>query len=217
MDGAPFERYTFILHISEGAGCSGMEHANSTAISASSDEYLPSVAAHEFFHLWNVKRIRPASLEPVDHTKEQFTRALWFAEGVTNTYASYTLVRSGIWSKEQFYADLGEQITELEARPANRWQSAEQSSLDAWLAEYEFCQTGKNVSRQFGHSSDSGERRRRFVRRVFREIRGRDGLVPVPENSGAGRFGAANRGAPQTDSGLLCGARTERRVPREHG
>ncbi len=136
MDGAPFERYTFILHISKGAGGSGMEHANSTAISASSDEYLPSVAAHEFFHLWNVKRIRPASLEPVDHTKEQFTRALWFAEGVTNTYASYTLVRSGIWSKEQFYADLGEQITELEARPANRWQSAEQSSLDAWLEKY---------------------------------------------------------------------------------
>ncbi len=136
MDGAPFERYTFILHIGKGAGGSGMEHANSTAISAYSDEYLPNVAAHEFFHLWNVKRIRPASLEPVDDTKEQSTRSLWFAEGVTNTYASYTLVRSGIWSKEQFYADLGEQITELEGRPANRWQSAEQSSLDAWLEKY---------------------------------------------------------------------------------
>lgn len=136
MDGAPFERYTFILHFGKGADGSGMEHANSTAISAYSDEYLPSVAAHEFFHLWNVKRIRPASLVPVDDTKEQYTRALWFAEGVTNTYASYTLVRSGIWSKEQFYADLGDQITELESRPANRWQSAEQSSLDAWLEKY---------------------------------------------------------------------------------
>src|SRR5258707_706497 len=113
-----------------------MEHANSTAMGVYSDEYLPSVAAHEFFHLWNVKRIRPASLEPVDYTKEQYTRALWFAEGVTNTYGSYTLVRSGIWSKEQFYADLGEQITELEGRPANHWQSAEQSSLDAWLEKY---------------------------------------------------------------------------------
>src|SRR5258706_13751523 len=135
MDGSPFERYTFILHIGKGFG-GGMEHANSTAIGVYSDEYLPSVAAHEFFHLWNVKRIRPASLEPVDYTKEQYTRALWFAEGVTNTYGSYTLVRSGIWSKEQFYADLGEQITELEGRPANRWQSAEQSSLDAWLEKY---------------------------------------------------------------------------------
>jgi len=136
MGEVPFEHYTFILHIGKGAGGGGMEHANSTAIGAYSDEYLPGVAAHELFHFWNVKRIRPASLDPVDDTKEQYTRALWFAEGVTNTYGSYTLVRSGIWSKDQFYADLGEQISELEERPANRWQSAEQSSLDAWLEKY---------------------------------------------------------------------------------
>ena len=140
MGGAPFEHYTFILHIGKAAAGGvggGMEHANSTAIGVSSDEFLPGVAAHEFFHLWNVERIRPASLEPVDYSKEQYTRALWFAEGVTSTYASYTLVRSGIWSKARFYEDLGEQISELEARPANRWQSAEQSSLDAWLEKYQ--------------------------------------------------------------------------------
>lgn len=137
MEGAPFDRYTFILHIGRGAGGGGMEHSYSTAIGVSSDEYLSGVAAHEFFHLWNVKRIRPATLEPVDYTKEQYTRALWFAEGVTNTYGSYALVRTGIWSKDRFYQDLGEQITELESRPANRWQSAEQSSLDAWLEKYQ--------------------------------------------------------------------------------
>ena len=142
MDGAPFDHYpfdhyTFILHIGRGAGGGGMEHSYSTAIGVPSDEYLAGVAAHEFFHLWNVKRIRPATLEPVDYTKEQYTRALWFAEGVTNTYGSFTLVRSGIWSKDRFYEDLGEQITELETRPANRWQSAEQSSLDAWLEKYQ--------------------------------------------------------------------------------
>jgi predicted metalloprotease with PDZ domain len=136
MGGAPFERYLFILHLGREAGGGGMEHENSTAIGVYSDEYLSGVAAHEFFHLWNVKRIRPATLYPVDYTREQFTRALWFAEGVTNTYGSYTLVRSGIWRKEQFYADLGEQISELEGRAANRWQSAEQSSLDAWLEKY---------------------------------------------------------------------------------
>jgi predicted metalloprotease with PDZ domain len=136
MEGAPYEHYVFILHIGKGAGGGGMEHANSTAIGVPSDEYLANVAAHEFFHLWNVKRIRPATLEPVDYTKEQYTRALWFAEGVTNTYGSYTLVRSGIWSKQRFYEDLGEQISELEGRPANLWQSAEQSSLDAWLEKY---------------------------------------------------------------------------------
>jgi predicted metalloprotease with PDZ domain len=138
MEGAPFSRYYFILHFgkpSSGTG-GGMEHANSTAISTRSDEDFASVAAHEFFHLWNVKRIHPATLFPVDHTKEQYTRALWFAEGVTNTYASYALVRTGLWTKGQFYEDLGEQISELEARPANKWQSAEQSSLDAWLEGY---------------------------------------------------------------------------------
>jgi predicted metalloprotease with PDZ domain len=136
MEGSPFEHYTFILHIGKGAGGGGMEHLNSTAIGIPSDEYLSGVAAHEFFHLWNVKRIRPATLEPVDFTKEQYTRALWFAEGVTSTYGAYTLVRSGIWNRERFYGDLSDQISELEARPANRWQSAEQSSLDAWLEKY---------------------------------------------------------------------------------
>jgi predicted metalloprotease with PDZ domain len=138
MGKAPYWRYTFVLHIGKaaaGAG-GGMEHADSTAISVPSGESLPGVAAHEFFHLWNVKRIRPITLYPVDYTKEQYTRALWFAEGVTSTYGSYTLERSGIWSKQQLYHDLSEQITELEARPANRWQSAEQSSLDAWLEKY---------------------------------------------------------------------------------
>ncbi|HKD51219.1 MAG TPA: hypothetical protein VKB90_10485 [Candidatus Acidoferrum sp.] len=137
MEGAPFDHYTFILHIGKGAGGGGMEHSYSAAIGVPSDEALSGVAAHEFFHLWNVKRIRPATLEPVDYAKEQYTRALWFAEGVTNTYGSFTLVRSGLWSKDRFYADLGEQITELESRPANRWQSAEQSSLDAWLEKYQ--------------------------------------------------------------------------------
>jgi predicted metalloprotease with PDZ domain len=138
MEGAPYNNYTFFLHIGKaaaGAG-GGMEHANGTAINVPSDEYLDGVAAHEFFHLWNVKRIRPASLEPVDYTKEQYTRALWFAEGVTSTYGSYTLLRAGLWNKQEFYDDLSQQITELEGRPAETWQSAEQSSLDAWLEKY---------------------------------------------------------------------------------
>ena len=136
MDGAPFDHYVFILHIGKNAGGGGMEHANSTAIGIPSDEYLAGVAAHEFFHLWNVKRIRPATLWPVDFTKEQYTRALWFAEGVTSTYGAYTLVRTGLWNKERFYDDLGAQISDLESRPASKWQSAQQSSLDAWLEKY---------------------------------------------------------------------------------
>lgn len=138
MDGAPYPEYTFIFHIGKAANGSGggMEHANSTAISVPNGASLPSVSAHEFFHLWNVKRIRPASLEPIDRTREMYTRSLWFAEGVTNTFSSYALVRTGLWSKQEFLQDLGQQITELESRPAELWQSAEQSSLDAWLEKY---------------------------------------------------------------------------------
>jgi len=136
MEGAPYEHYTFIIHFGQGAAGGGMEHANSTAISLRSAEDLPNIAAHEFFHLWNVKRIRPATLDPVDYTKEQYTRALWFAEGVTSTYAAYTVVRSQLWGKDQFYFDLSQQISGIEGRPANRWQSAEESSLDAWLEKY---------------------------------------------------------------------------------
>ncbi|MGB9471652.1 MAG: PDZ domain-containing protein [Candidatus Acidiferrum sp.] len=138
MDGAPYDQYTFIFHIGKaaGGGGGGMEHSNSTAIYIPSGDYLPNVSAHEYFHLWNVKRIRPVTLEPVDYTHEMYTRALWFAEGVTNTYGSYTLVRSGIWSKQEFYQDLSSQITELETRSAEHWQSAEQSSLDTWLDKY---------------------------------------------------------------------------------
>jgi predicted metalloprotease with PDZ domain len=138
MEGAPYERYTFIIHLGQGAAGAGggMEHANSSAISLRSEEELANIAAHEFFHLWNVKRIRPVTLDAVDYTKEQYTRALWFAEGVTSAYAAYTVVRSQLWSKDQFYFDLSQQISGLEARPANRWQSAEESSLDTWLEKY---------------------------------------------------------------------------------
>jgi predicted metalloprotease with PDZ domain len=138
MDGAPYSDYTFIFHIGKASGGTGggMEHANSTAINVPNGASLPNVSAHEFFHLWNVKRIRPASLEPIDRTREMYTRSLWFAEGVTNTVSSYALVRTGIWSKQEFFQDLSQQITELESRPAEQWQSAEQSSLDAWLEKY---------------------------------------------------------------------------------
>lgn len=138
MRDVPFEEFLFIYHFgtAAGGGGGGMEHANSTAIHSGFAAAFEGVTAHEFFHLWNVKRIRPRTLEPVDYTKENWTRALWFAEGVTSTYGSYTLVRSGLWGREQFYNDLAGQISELESRPARLWKSAEEASLDAWLEKY---------------------------------------------------------------------------------
>src|SRR5271170_7176992 len=139
MGGAPFHQYTFFFHFGPypEVGGGGMEHSNCTAISTPSGDTATSVSAHEFFHAWNVKRIRPQTLEPVDYTKEMYTRALWFAEGVTSTYGSYTLERSGLWTKDQFYEDLAGQIGELDSRPAHQWQSVEESSLDAWLEGYD--------------------------------------------------------------------------------
>jgi predicted metalloprotease with PDZ domain len=136
MGDAPFREYTFIFHVGRGYGGGGMEHANSTAIAVQSADQLPDVTAHEFFHLWNVKRIRSQALEPVDYEREMWTRSLWFAEGVTDTYATYTLVRTGLWTKTQYFGDLAAQITELESRPARAWQSAEESSLNAWFEKY---------------------------------------------------------------------------------
>jgi predicted metalloprotease with PDZ domain len=136
MGGAPFREYLFLFHVGNNFGGGGMEHMNCTAISADVPAQLASYTAHEFFHAWNVKRIRPQTLEPVDYSKEMWTRALWFAEGVTNTYEAYALERTGLWSSSQFYGNLAEQIGELQARPAHRWQSVEQSSLDAWHEKY---------------------------------------------------------------------------------
>lgn len=139
MGGPPFKEYTFFFHIGAypDAGGGGMEHANCAAIGGSSVEMVSAIAAHEFFHAWNVKRIRPQSLEPVDYTKEQYSRALWFAEGVTNTYGSFTLERSGIWTKDKWYIDLAQQVCELQSRAARKWQSVEESSLDTWFDKYD--------------------------------------------------------------------------------
>ncbi|MCU1271684.1 MAG: peptidase [Acidobacteriaceae bacterium] len=142
MNDCPFHSYLFIYHFAESSGGGGMEHAYSTAISLPRqdlaerfDQFL-STTAHEFFHLWNVKRIRPQSLEPVDYTKENYTPALWFSEGVDSTVAEYILVRAGLLDEQHYLNHLGQEITELENRPAHLTQSAEHSSLDAWLEKY---------------------------------------------------------------------------------
>lgn len=144
MQDRPFERYTFIYHFPKEFGRGGMEHAYATAIETSATRLaqepiaLASVSAHEFFHLWNVKRIRSQALEPIDYTKENYTRTLWFSEGLTNTVGEYMLVRAGLTDEAIFLDRLAGQIKTLETRPANSTQSAEESSLDAWLEKYPY-------------------------------------------------------------------------------
>jgi predicted metalloprotease with PDZ domain len=139
MDDRPFDNYMFLYHFPHGPAGGGMEHSYSTAIAVNADvlaqspEVLASVTAHEFFHLWNVKRIRPQALEPVDYTKENYTRALWFSEGCTSTAADFIELRGGLLDERHFELLLASGIGELEQRPAHLTQSVEESSLDAWL------------------------------------------------------------------------------------
>jgi predicted metalloprotease with PDZ domain len=143
MNDRPFSSYLLLYHFPRDSGGGGMEHACSTAIEVNAQVLADNplafadVTAHEFFHLWNVKRIRPQSLEPVDYTKENYTTALWFSEGVTNTVQDYILLRAELLSESQFLHRLAGQIEELEDRPAHLSQSAEESSLDAWLEKYQ--------------------------------------------------------------------------------
>ena len=140
MQDVPFPAYTFIYHFRPDAG-GGMEHANSTAIEAKTgcrECSLASVTAHEFFHLWNVKRIRPHSLEPVDYTRENITPSLWFSEGVTATYGTYILLQAGLEDRAAFLKRLEGDITRYERHPARLMQSAEESSIAAWLERYPY-------------------------------------------------------------------------------
>jgi predicted metalloprotease with PDZ domain len=153
MQDRPFQNYLFLLHFPQDHGEGGMEHAYSTAIELSGPSLqsdpgqLASMAAHEFFHLWNVKRIRPQALAPPDYTKENYTRALWFSEGVTSTVEQYALLQSHLIDEKAFLRNLSDEITALQNRPAHLTQSAEESSLDAWLEKYPpYRQPSRSIS-----------------------------------------------------------------------
>jgi len=140
MGGAPYKKYVFFLRSSSRPGAGGVEHLNSTDISLSAYEtmspfrysHFQFVAAHEFFHLWNVKRIRPAILGPFDYTREQNTRNLYVSEGMTSYWAGIGLRRSGVWSKSAYFDDLANEIRQLQTSPGRKIMSVEQSSWDTW-------------------------------------------------------------------------------------
>lgn len=142
MNDCPFQTYMFIYHASDSPSSGGMEHAYSTAISLNQKEFtgdlehFTSVTAHEFFHLWNVKRIRPQSLEPINYTRENYTTALWFSEGVDTSASEQIRLRAGLLDERHYLDHLGQAITDLEDRPAHLTQSVEASSIDAWLEKY---------------------------------------------------------------------------------
>lgn len=140
MWGAPdLVSYTFLFHFDPtSARGDGMEHLTSTQIIetgtlADEDAYAGALetAAHEFFHVWNVKRLRPAELGPWDFTRPVATRNLWIAEGLTNYYGKMMLHRAGLWTDEELFNSYGEAISRIENSPGSRLMSAEESSLIA--------------------------------------------------------------------------------------
>jgi predicted metalloprotease with PDZ domain len=140
MWGPPeFGSYTFLFHFANDAKSSdGMEHLNSTQIIMPGsladkdglDETIDA-AAHEFFHVWNVKRLRPLELGPWDFTRPANTRGLWIAEGLTNYYGHLMQRRAGLWTDPKLFTTLIEEIAEVENSGGSKLMSAEDASLSA--------------------------------------------------------------------------------------
>ncbi|MCF2147395.1 M61 family metallopeptidase [Desmonostoc muscorum LEGE 12446] len=141
--GLPYERYVFLLHLfSQAFG--GLEHKDSCSliyqrfgfrVPEKYDRFLQLVA-HEFFHLWNVKRIRPKALEVFDYDQENYTPCLWFCEGTTSYYDLLIPLRAGIYDAKSYLNHLGKEITRYESTPGRKVQPVSESSFDAWIKLY---------------------------------------------------------------------------------
>ncbi|MEM7040095.1 MAG: PDZ domain-containing protein, partial [Bacteroidota bacterium] len=137
----PLSEYHFIYQLLPYNMGHAVEHKYSScyampdrvATSARAIGRLNSISSHEFFHLWNVKRIRPAVMWPYDYQNESHTTQHWFTEGVTDYYASLSLTRCGLYTREIFYKVMGRTIQALENNYASQAISPAQSSFDSWL------------------------------------------------------------------------------------
>ncbi len=131
----PYARYLFMLDVGGPGG--GLEHAASTRMAVSVNSTAQATAqfmAHEFVHTYNVKRIRPSALQPIDFTKPAVTGALWWLEGVTDYYARVVCVRAGIRTRTEILGQLGREISLLSRQPRRLQVSANESSRRVWEA-----------------------------------------------------------------------------------
>jgi predicted metalloprotease with PDZ domain len=141
--GLPYDRYTFLLHLSSNGG-GGLEHKNCCSLlyprfsfqAGEKHNRFMQLVAHEFFHLWNVKRIRPAALEKFDYEGENYTHSLWFSEGTTSYYDLLIPRRAGIYDDKEFLAELSKEITRFMTTPGRLVQPLSESSFDAWIKLY---------------------------------------------------------------------------------
>lgn len=135
--GMPFQRYVFLYTLGRGGG-GGLEHLNSTAIGLSLPRFLQSqrssygVSAHEFFHVWNVKRLRPLELGPFDYRRPNRTTGLWLSEGVTSYYGPVLQARAGLLPGDAFWRQQAQAIARVESNPGRHHTSPEQASFGVW-------------------------------------------------------------------------------------
>ena len=143
FNGNPNKEYLFIV-ITRSSGGGGLEHKNSTTLivdrlslaTESGHKRFLSLIAHEYFHLWNVKRIRPLSLGPFDYEKENYTDLLWVMEGFTSYYSAKTLYQAGYTEKNAYINRIIRSILSELDRPGGDVQSLAESSLDTWIKFY---------------------------------------------------------------------------------
>ena len=155
---APMKRYLFLTTV-VGSGYGGLEHRASTALLASRND-LPyagmkgrpkayrdflGLCSHEYFHSWNVKRIRPQAFTPYDLSCENYTRLLWAFEGITSYYDDLALVRSGVVSSEDYLAQLATTIGRVLRGGGRLLQSVAESSFDAWTKFYRQDENAPNA------------------------------------------------------------------------
>ena len=139
----PNKEYTFIIH-NLGKKRGGLEHLNSTTLQFRRWSYdtenrsksFLGLVAHEYFHLWNVKRIRPFQLGPFDYQNENYTKLLWEMEGLTTYYSGQILLRAGFYTPSEYLKNISKSISSLENRPGNKVQSAAMSSFNTWIKFY---------------------------------------------------------------------------------
>jgi len=141
--GLPYERYLFLLHLSPNIS-GGLEHKYACSLIyprfgfRKQEKYqsFMQLVAHEFFHLWNVKRISPQGLEKFDYDQENYTPSLWFSEGTTSYYDLQIPWRAGIYDAKTFLQNLSKEITLLQTKPGRKVQPVSEASFDAWIKLY---------------------------------------------------------------------------------
>ncbi len=147
----PCKSYVFIVHnVNSGGG--GLEHLNSTTVQVQRNAYSTestynsflSLIAHEYFHLWNVKRLRPVALGPFDYDNENYTRMLWVAEGFTAFYDNWMIRRSGFHTHEKYLEVIANEISALTNLQGAKVQSLSESSYDAWIKYYRRNENSNN-------------------------------------------------------------------------